>query len=228
MTNSAEFTLRAIESELRRVTGMPAIAGGAPMSAEFSLERILEVIRGWSPSSGFVVQEDDSDVDSNVSKLDFSSEFSINNPVAGEIEISKRFIGARVSSSSDQTLGNNSHTELVWDTEIFDISDFWDVANPTRLTAPVDGYYLIGGNCPLDSDSDGDRELHIDLNGNTQLASQKIRATAGGTARLVVQTLYFLSAGHYVELVCWHNSGNDLNTTVSGVDRGFWITRMGA
>lgn len=45
MSNSLEFGLRALELELRRVAGIPQLAGGAPMSAEFTLERILEVAR---------------------------------------------------------------------------------------------------------------------------------------------------------------------------------------
>lgn len=50
--SSLEKGLQELEQELRRVASMPPIAGGAPLSAEYALERIIGVVSNISPSGG--------------------------------------------------------------------------------------------------------------------------------------------------------------------------------
>lgn len=53
--------------------------------------------------------------------------------------------GCRVhrTDSTAVITGGAAWASIEWQAEEFDRGGFWDVANPTRLTAPWDGYYLV-------------------------------------------------------------------------------------
>lgn len=59
---------------------------------------------------------------------------------AGE---SMPFSGARVFQSAGQVMPNGAYAWVTFDSESYDTDGFHDAVNPTRLTVPSDGVYLL-------------------------------------------------------------------------------------
>lgn len=51
MVQSVEKSLQDLEQRFRILVGLPPIAGGAPASIEYTLERILSIVSNWTPVS---------------------------------------------------------------------------------------------------------------------------------------------------------------------------------
>lgn len=60
----------------------------------------------------------------------------------------KTFSGVKVGRSTFQSMTEGGQTEpdfniVIWENELYDTDNYWDAANPTRITIPSNGYYLI-------------------------------------------------------------------------------------
>jgi hypothetical protein len=125
---------------------------------------------------------------------------------------------ARVYNNANIVLPNATWTAITCNSERFDTDAFHDTAtNNSRLTIPVgkDGYYTIGAHVWISGSTLGVRGLMIQLNGSTSIAAIQVPATGGGSSTaLSISTFYMLSAGDYVEVFVWQNSGSaiTLNT----------------
>lgn len=64
------------------------------------------------------------------------------------------FSGARVYYSDSIPLTNTLHYALTFDTVRFDTDAYWSAGEPTRLTIPESGYYLVGAHCQVIVDGD--------------------------------------------------------------------------
>jgi hypothetical protein len=125
-----------------------------------------------------------------------------------------KFMGVRVYHSSTTTLSNSTITTINFNSERYDTDGFHDtVTNNSRLTATIDGYYIIAGNLTYDFHATGIRSNFILLNGTTYIAADSRRAPvqAGETSQINTGTIYFLNAGDYVEMQGFQNSGGNLN-----------------
>lgn len=137
---------------------------------------------------------------------------------------------ARVTHSLDQSVGSGGGgTILSFDTEREDTDQFHDpVTNNSRLTAETPGDYDIKFNGEWAAHATGYRTAEILLNGITVIA-RDTRLPVGGsdpTAQSLA-TDYSLSAGDYVEVRVWQNSGTGLNILKSGnYSPEFSITKM--
>jgi hypothetical protein len=137
---------------------------------------------------------------------------------------------ARVYNTASQSIATATFVALTFNSERFDTDSMHStVTNTGRLTATTAGIYLAGGNILFAANATGVRGLGIRGNGVTLLALQATNArTDGAGTYLSVSTLYQFSAGDYVELVAWQNSGSALNSTVeSGNTPEFWATFIG-
>ncbi len=123
-----------------------------------------------------------------------------------------------VYNNANISLAVNATTYLTFNTERSDTQTMHStVSNTGRLTAPIDGVYLIWGSVWIASDANGYRALTIRLNGTTGIASIQVPAVNGASTRLCVTALYSLSATHYVELGAWQNNGvGALNALAQG------------
>lgn len=128
-------------------------------------------------------------------------------------------IGARVTNSVAIPVPSFAvafFTVLSFDTERRDDGGCFDSANPTRLTAPVAGWYGISGSVSFAPVAQtGWRQLRHRLNGTLNIAvdiSPTVTAAANHT-RITVTTFWYMAAGDYVELLASQN--NDTNTTVN-------------
>lgn len=140
------------------------------------------------------------------------------------------FSGCRVFRTTNQSIANATNTMLSFDSEIFDVGGYHDNAvNPTRLTAPVTGYYLVGGHCEWDNGGTGNREVNIFQSGTTRVAKNRVALNGVTTYDLVEATLIFMTAGDYVEMEVRQTNTGALNVlTVGNYSPIFWISYQGA
>lgn len=123
-----------------------------------------------------------------------------------------------VYNSANISISDSARTALTFNGERYDTGGCHStVSNTGRLTVPSggDGVYLIWGSAEYAAAASGVRNLEIRLNGSTLIAIQSV-AGSGTTQQLTVAREYLLSAGDYVELTVFQNSGGSVNIVASG------------
>jgi hypothetical protein len=98
---------------------------------------------------------------------------------------------------------------------LFASSGMVDPAEPTRVTVPVDGIYLIATRVSWSNNVDGRRSATVFVNDSTMMSDQRV---ASGPSSNAVSGLRRLSAGDYVELRLFQNSGVDVNVNSAYLD----------
>jgi hypothetical protein len=152
----------------------------------------------------------------------FQRVYSANNPPP--------YVGAqqhycRARRSTAQAIGNTTWTAISFDQEVWDDGEnHWQVGAPTGVFARVDGLYQISGGMGFAAAAGGTRRYcALRLDGGTFIAMDgKIaqnNATYGPTFN--VATMWFMAAGDYAELVCYQDSGANLNTTAGEHHQSF-------
>lgn len=109
-----------------------------------------------------------------------------------------------------QTISNITTTALTFDTEVRDDEGYVNLgANNDRFVIPVTGWYALSGNVTWDSSTAGTiRILALSVNGsNTGLPITRSVGIASNLQQNVSGLLY-LTAGDYVQLVVYHDSGS--------------------
>lgn len=123
--------------------------------------------------------------------------------------------GARVYRSTNQSV-SSGFTAIQFNTEIYDVGDYFDAGTPTHLTIPEDGYYFISGgiqsNFVYQYPSNYYRGVFIRKNGTTYIAGTKFYA--GTDARQHVSCMHEFSAGDYIEIMSYIGSGG--GSTITG------------
>ena len=111
-------------------------------------------------------------------------------------------IGCRLTHSVNQNVGTSVDTALTFDTEKYD-SGMHSAGNPTRITFPVGGKYIVIANCTWAATGGGNvRSLFIRFKGTTMLGNIKQAPTPGGLASSQCLTIIDLfNAEDYVEMV---------------------------
>lgn len=119
---------------------------------------------------------------------------------------------ARVYRSNDQSIPSNTTTVITFDTVRFDGEGMWSAAQPTRLTCPVSGLYLISGHLAFAQNSTGRRMLTLRVNDNLLVAGQSAPgfSTSGHNTLLSAAALWMLQEGDFVELLAYQSSGAGL------------------
>lgn len=133
------------------------------------------------------------------------------------------FEGARVRSTSDQAIPDNTQTPLSFDTVNFDTDVMFSLSSPTRLTIQTAGKYLLTGNVLFAANATGQRQTNIARNGDQAsgifLGRNVFPANTVpglGTAVNVVAVWDF-AAAEYVQLLALQSSGGSLNVLFSAV-----------
>ena len=130
--------------------------------------------------------------------------------------------GCRVYRNANQSIPNAAFTPIAFTTEIFDKGGCWSVAQPTRLVAPRDGYYVAEANVSLDNagDTDGQRALTIRSSAGDYLGmvSRIAAAAAEGHMNFQVHTgLIYLVAADWVTIELYQNSGAAKNVLAASI-----------
>lgn len=123
---------------------------------------------------------------------------------------------ASVYTSVDTTMATSTATAIAFDVEFYDTDSMHDnVTNNSRLTINTSGVYLVKGMVGFASNTTGYREVEIRKNGSGVARSRlQTQPTAIGTTVLIAADIA-LTAGDYIQLFGWQNSGGNL-LTVSG------------
>jgi len=123
-----------------------------------------------------------------------------------------------VRHSTTQSLTTEAWTSLTFDTEDVDVGALHStVTNPSRLTIPTaaDGFYLLVGYVNFAVSTTGVRAARILVNGSNVIGSAPSIPglnSSGFGGGLNCVAFASLTAGMYVELQGWQNSGGALNT----------------
>jgi hypothetical protein len=123
-------------------------------------------------------------------------------------------ISARVDTSTPLSVPDATNFTATFDSERWDTDNIHDGINPSRLTVPVTGKYLIYAWVVWAGDPNGTRSAEIFLDGGgTEIASESVPAatTPSTGTHLNVSTHYALAAGEFVTLVLGQHSGAALN-----------------
>jgi hypothetical protein len=125
--------------------------------------------------------------------------------------------GAEISASAyhnaNVTISNTTWTYLALNSEYYDNGGLHDlVTNNGRLTAPVTGRYAISAAARFAASATGTRQLRVVVNrGNTVLQIGPIAGHATEATRMAVSGDVQLTAGDYIEMQVWQDSGGNLD-----------------
>lgn len=195
--------------------------GGTPASQKITVANLAKGM--FSDAEGDPAQV------SNTAAADGTSNYPARRDHA---HLRNAFSGAVLTKSAVQSINNATETAITFDGEVFDTDSYHDNStNNTRLTAPVTGYYLVGGSAEVASIADGKYVIVF-------IRKQGTNANGDGRARIFTSTadtyisphfsrIVALDAGQYVELTVQHNHGSarDVRETTNGTS--FWIYRIG-
>lgn len=111
---------------------------------------------------------------------------------------------------TNQNVANVTHTPVSFETVEFDSGGYFDVAQPTRLTFPETGVYLITGTLGWDSNNTQARIANLFVDGAVSPATNRASSIENTSPADYTTTLCGIgefTVGQYVQLVAWQNSG---------------------
>lgn len=121
-------------------------------------------------------------------------------------------IEARVKKTTQQSVASGAWTAISWDGTDFDTSSFWSSGNPTRLTIPENGTYIIIANLEPAYSATGVRGSRLRLNGTTSLSGDGRPASGGNlSASLPAVVIRKFNQNDYVEVEVYQDTGSALN-----------------
>ncbi len=146
------------------------------------------------------------------------------------------FVGCRLYKTGAQTISNATTTAITWNAEVFDTDSFHDnVTNNSRITIPSGkgGKYIFGAQWTWAGNTTSFRTAYFTVNGaqDKEAYSTIDPSVYSGRANYVLQDVLSLSAGDYVELKCYQNSGGNLNIEGGNYSNGatlFYCVYLGA
>lgn len=138
-------------------------------------------------------------------------------PVRAQSEI----VGARAYTNTAQSISNATWTAINLGLERYDdvppgMSEMHSTTtNTSRMIARVSGHYAIAGEVYFTGNGTGRRFAGLRRNG-TDIIASTIAMPAGNTGNIhvAVATVWKLSAGDYIELVAYQDSGSSLNLAI--------------
>jgi hypothetical protein len=114
--------------------------------------------------------------------------------------------------AATQSINDATDTEIIFDTEDEDDNNYIDIAgNPTRLTFPYDGIFLVVVECSFVSNSTGYRLIKLNKNGGGADKQFAITAINGIGTRVGLSIITPKTAADYYEAVIHQTSGGALN-----------------
>ncbi len=129
------------------------------------------------------------------------------------VPVSQSRESARAFNSGNVSVPNTAWTIITLNSEHWDHNDLHStVSNTGRLTAAVDGLYLIVAQIRWASNGSGIRGLRIELNGTTEIGKVQDDPSGAGATIQDATTIYPLDAGEYVQMLGFQTSGGSLNT----------------
>ena len=131
---------------------------------------------------------------------------------------------AQVEQTVIQSIPSGAFTAITFDNELIDSSAMWAPSpNPTRIVAPVAGWYRLTGGISFGSNANGRRAAAWYVQGVGISTTNVIFApTAASTCAIpATSPVVNLTAGQYVELRAFQDSSVAINTVISSTSRSF-------
>lgn len=131
-------------------------------------------------------------------------------------------IPARIHRDAVQVIVDSTSTSVMFDTELFDTYEYWNVAQADRITFLIGGVYLIRAQVEWESNGTGVRKLDLNKPGAPAIIIGNNTKPAGVTAPFMltqeVTTFYDFAAGEFVNVKAYQNSGGDLDIVAARVE----------
>lgn len=122
-------------------------------------------------------------------------------------------LGAIVKRAAAQTVSDGATVAISWDTETKDENGFYAAGNPTRITIPKTGWYVMTAYVDWANDPDGVRHAQFKINNTTWGFAQSTSVMSNQDGRLNPAQVAYLTAADYVELFVYHNAGGNLDVS---------------
>lgn len=126
----------------------------------------------------------------------------------------------RLRNTATVSTNTSTYTAMTWDTEVEDTDGMHSTStNTSRITIVTTGYYQLSGGIGWAANSTGQRRAWWHVNG-TGVLGGLVTIPAGTATEMAIPAATItlsLTAGDYVELFGWQNSGGtlDMNPTTS-------------
>jgi hypothetical protein len=154
-------------------------------------------------------------------------EFSI--PVAGwgvstvaSTDATVRAVAARATTASGQSIATATDTKVDWDAIAYDTHGAFDIATNDRFTAPVSGKYRVSAAIEWAVSSSGFRAISIRKNGAVySYLDFESNPSGSNTEVCTGSDTVDLSAGDYIEIYAFQNSGGSLAIGNSGAQLNY-------
>jgi len=123
------------------------------------------------------------------------------------------FIGIRVENSSNQSINNNSSTNITFDANAtqFDTDTMHVSGNADRITFTTAGKYYVAITYAWDGHGTGRRNVVCNKNGSVPIARQTVSPATADEQHNGYSLIYNFSAGDYVVFTAHQTSGGSLN-----------------
>lgn len=116
---------------------------------------------------------------------------------------------ARIFSSIDQSIPDDANTLVSFNSTLWDDGGFYNPAQPTRLTAPLNGRYSIGCCLRLITTLASAFRAQLRRGGSDVILQHTHHHPGFGfdTYTISMHTEQRLLAGHYIEVLAYHSAG---------------------
>jgi len=118
-------------------------------------------------------------------------------------------ITAGVRREATQSIANNTHTAIIWDTKTFDTSNFW--SSGQNVTVPYTGVYLINVYALFDGFTTGMALLEIFFNNETNARAIQGYLLNQYGIHMNLTTFQFLDHGSTIHVKVFQTSGSAKN-----------------
>ena len=121
---------------------------------------------------------------------------------------------AKATRTTNLSVSDAAATIVDWDAESFDTHDLHDNAtNPSRITVPIAGKYIVIGNAQWDPNATGLRQAEIRLNNTSTIGVARGMAitVAAEESFVTAFVIAVLAAGDFVTMRAYQTSGGALN-----------------
>ena len=130
------------------------------------------------------------------------------------IEVTRSSSGAFTSKarayrdSSTQSIDSGSATKVQLNAESYDVDSEFDSTTNYRFTATVEGYYQVNAVVKYSATVDTKIYVTIIRRNGTDIATSQLAASGTEKMGIVVADVVFLTAGQFLELFTFHDSGS--------------------
>lgn len=117
----------------------------------------------------------------------------------------------RIRKNSTTSTASGNYTNISFDTVVYDTGNFFSLSSPDKLTVGTAGQYYLNGQLSYASNGTGLRKTNIVLNDTSVIASSIVTAVTSDNTNLSAETVYTFSAGDFLRLQGYQNSGSTIN-----------------